>query len=49
VLSEKAIQDRHQELGLQVTPTPGEQLATRMRTEADRWGRVINESGIEKQ
>ena len=49
VLSEKAIQDRHQELGLQVTPTPGEQLATRMRTEADRWGRVINEFGIEKQ
>jgi tripartite-type tricarboxylate transporter receptor subunit TctC len=49
VLGEKAIQDRHHELGLQVSPTPGEQLEKRMRTEADRWGRVINESGIEKQ
>ncbi len=49
VLSEKAVQDRHQELGLEPTPTPGEQLSVRMRNEADRWSKVINESGIEKQ
>ena len=49
VLAEKDIQQRHRELGLEVSPTPGDQLAKRMRSESDRWGKVINESGIEKQ
>ena len=37
------------ELGLEVSPTPGDQLAKRMRSDSDRWGKVIDESGIEKQ
>jgi tripartite-type tricarboxylate transporter receptor subunit TctC len=49
VLAEKDIQQRHRELGLEVSPTPGDQLAKRMRSESDRWGKVINESGIEQQ
>jgi tripartite-type tricarboxylate transporter receptor subunit TctC len=49
VLSEKDIQERHRELGLQVSPTPGDQLAKRMRVESERWGKVIAEAGIEKQ
>ena len=49
VLAEKDIQQRHHELGLEVSPTPADQLAKRMRSESDRWGKVINESGIEKQ
>ena len=49
VLAEKDIQQRHRELGLEVSPTPGDQLAKRMRSESDRWGKVINKSGIEKQ
>jgi tripartite-type tricarboxylate transporter receptor subunit TctC len=49
VLAEKDIQQRHRELGLEVSPTPSDQLAKRMRSESDRWGKVINESGIEQQ
>jgi tripartite-type tricarboxylate transporter receptor subunit TctC len=49
VLSEKDIQARHRELGLQISATPGEQLAQRMRVESARWGKVIAEAGIEKQ
>jgi len=49
VLAEKDIQQRHRELGLEVSPTRGDQLAKRMRSESDRWGKVINESGIEQQ
>jgi tripartite-type tricarboxylate transporter receptor subunit TctC len=49
VLAEKDIQQRHRELGLEVSPTPGDQLAKRMRSDSDRWGKVIDESGIEKQ
>jgi len=49
VLAEKDIQQRHRELGLEVSPTPNDQLAKRMLVESERWGKVINESGIEKQ
>jgi tripartite-type tricarboxylate transporter receptor subunit TctC len=49
VLSEPDIEKRHRELGLVVSPTPGEQLAERMRSESERWGKVIAEAGIEKQ
>jgi tripartite-type tricarboxylate transporter receptor subunit TctC len=49
ILSEKDIEQRHRDLGLQVSPTPGDQLAKRMRSESERWSKVINESGIEKQ
>ena len=49
VLSEKDIQQRHRELGLEVSATPGDRLAGRMRVESARWGKVIDESGIEKQ
>ena len=49
VLSEKDIQQRHRDLGLEVSPTPADRLAKRMRSESDRWGKVINESGIEQQ
>jgi tripartite-type tricarboxylate transporter receptor subunit TctC len=49
VLAEKDIQHRHRELGLEVSPTPGDRLAKRMLVESDRWGKVINQSGIEKQ
>jgi len=49
VLAETDIRQRHRELGLEVSPTPGDQRAKRMRSESERWGKVINESGIEKR
>jgi tripartite-type tricarboxylate transporter receptor subunit TctC len=49
ILSEPEMQERFRELGLQVKAAPADQMAERMRLESDRWGRLIAESGIEKQ
>jgi tripartite-type tricarboxylate transporter receptor subunit TctC len=49
ILSEGGMQQRFRELGLQVKTVPADQIARRMRLESERWGRVIAESGIEKQ
>ena len=49
ILSEPGMQQRFRELGLQVKTASADQIAQRMRLESERWGRVIAESGIEKQ
>jgi tripartite-type tricarboxylate transporter receptor subunit TctC len=49
VLARDDIIKRHRDLGLEVNPIPGAQLGKRMIAESDRWSKVIEESGIERQ
>ena len=49
VLVEPEITRRLIELGVEPRPSTAEELGARMRSEIVKWGRVINDAGIEKQ
>lgn len=49
ILAEPQIVQRFLDLGVEVRPSTPQALEARLRTEIERWSRVINEAGIEKQ
>ena len=48
-LAEPALVQRYLELGVEARPLPPATVAARMRTEIERWSRVIEDAGIERQ
>ncbi len=49
ILGEPALQKRFAELGLATKPSSAAEIDKRMRSEVERWGQVIKESGVERQ
>jgi len=49
VLADPELKQRYLELGLEPLPTTPEQLGGRLRSEIEKWARVIADAGIEKQ
>ena len=49
VLADPELVRRYTELGLEPLPTTPDELSGRLRAEIDKWGRVIQDAGIEKQ
>src|SRR4029079_17236539 len=48
-LAEPALVQRYLELGVEARALPPPIIAARMRTEIERWSRVIEDAGIERQ
>jgi tripartite-type tricarboxylate transporter receptor subunit TctC len=49
ILEESGVKAKFKEIGFEARPLPAEPLDARMRSEIDRWARVIAEGGLEKQ
>jgi len=49
VLADPELVRRYTELGLEPLPGTPDELSGRLRAEIDKWGRVIQDAGIEKQ
>jgi len=49
VLADPELKQRYLELGLEPLPTTPEQIGGRLRSEIEKWARVIADAGIEKQ
>ena len=49
VLEDADLRKRFAELGLEPTPSTPEWLGGQMKSEIDKWARVVSEAGIEKQ
>jgi tripartite-type tricarboxylate transporter receptor subunit TctC len=49
VLEDKELRRRFAEFGLEPTPTSPERLGAQMASEIAKWGRVVEDAGIEKQ
>jgi tripartite-type tricarboxylate transporter receptor subunit TctC len=49
VLGDPAVIARFKEAGFDASALPADLLDARMRSETERWARVIAEAGIEKQ
>jgi tripartite-type tricarboxylate transporter receptor subunit TctC len=48
-LADPEVKRRFEELGLEIRPSPPDELKERLRAEIARWSRVIDEAGIERQ
>jgi tripartite-type tricarboxylate transporter receptor subunit TctC len=49
ILADPDVQKRFLDLGLEVRPSPPQELDRRMRGEIERWTKVIEDAGIEKR
>jgi tripartite-type tricarboxylate transporter receptor subunit TctC len=49
ILNDPGVKARFNEVGFEANPLPPQELDQRMRTEIDRWARVIADAGLEKQ
>lgn len=46
VLATTDVRDRFQALSMEVEWSPGDELGRRVRTETEKWGRLVKETGI---
>jgi tripartite-type tricarboxylate transporter receptor subunit TctC len=49
ILNDTGVKVRFKEAGFEAKAVPPQELDQRMRTEIDRWARVIADAGMEKQ
>jgi tripartite-type tricarboxylate transporter receptor subunit TctC len=49
ILGDAGVKAKFKEVGFEADPLPPQELDRRMRTEIDRWARVIADAGLEKQ